>query len=120
MTEVLDANDAELSGSRLRDAKLSGATFWQINLSGASIVDSNMSGCRVTDANLSGAVFQDLTLSGTVFTNCRLSGVTVDGVPQKDMSRPVGSWEVAEGDAVPARCRPGSDLMNGIMGGIVV
>lgn len=32
VTETLDVNDADLSGSRFNDANLSGATFNQINL----------------------------------------------------------------------------------------
>lgn len=85
VTEVLDVNDADLSGSRFNDANLSGTTFNQINFSGASFNDSNMTGWRVNDVNLSGSVFQNLNLSGAALNNCRLDGVTIDGVPFADI-----------------------------------
>ena len=86
VTEKLDVNDADLSGSQFNDANLSGSTFKQINFSGARFDDSNMTGWHLNDVNLSGAVFHNLDLSGAALTNCRLTGVTIDGVALEEMS----------------------------------
>ena len=42
VTETLDVNDANLSGSLFNDANLSGSRYNQVNLSGASFNDSNI------------------------------------------------------------------------------
>jgi uncharacterized protein YjbI with pentapeptide repeats len=55
VTETLDVNDADLSGSQFNDANLSGARIQNVNLSGAR------------------------------FDNCRMTGVTIDGVPVEEM-----------------------------------
>ena len=85
VTETLDVNDADLSGSRFNDANLSGCSFNQVNFFGARLNDCNMTGWQVQDANLSGAVFENLNLSGAVLTNCRTAGVIIDGVLLDDM-----------------------------------
>jgi uncharacterized protein YjbI with pentapeptide repeats len=94
VTEKLDVNDADLSGSQFNDANLSGTTFNQINFSGARFNDSNLTGWQVNDVNLSGSVFQNLNLSGAVLNNCRLTGVTIDGVPLDEM---IAAWRQSKG-----------------------
>ncbi|AHG49610.1 hypothetical protein RLEG12_01690 (plasmid) [Rhizobium leguminosarum bv. trifolii CB782] len=85
MTERLDVNDTDLSGSRFNDANLSGTSFNQINFSGARFNDSNMSGWFVNDVNLSGSRFQNINLSGVAFSNCSMPGAMLDGVPLEEI-----------------------------------
>lgn len=87
MTERLDVNDTDLSGSKFNDANLSGTVFNQINFTGAAFNDSNMAGWHVNDVNLSGSRFQNINLSGVTFSNCRITGVTLDGMPLEDLVR---------------------------------
>ena len=80
VTETLDVNDADLSGSTFNDANLSGTSFNQINFSGARFNDSNMSGWHVNDVNLSGSTFQNLNLSGSTFNDANLSGTSFNQI----------------------------------------
>ena len=85
VTEKLDVNDADLSGSVFNDANLSGASFNQINFSGASFNDFNLSGWKVNDVNLSGTKISNANLSGCVIENCRLTGMVINGVEVSDL-----------------------------------
>ena len=82
VTEKLDVNDADLSGSQFNDDNLSGSTFKRINFAGARFDGSNMTGWHVNDVNLSGAAL----------TNCRLTGVTTDGVALEAMIALYRRW----------------------------
>ncbi len=85
VTELLDVNDANLSGSKFADVNLSGSDFSQINFAGASFLDCNLSGWRINDVNLAGTRIEAANLSGVVFNNCRWTNATINGVAVQDL-----------------------------------
>ncbi len=76
----LDANDANLSGSK----------FVNVNLSGTRIQDANCSGMSIDDANLSGTHISNANASGMSFTKCQFHGAAIDGIAITELLRVYG------------------------------
>jgi uncharacterized protein YjbI with pentapeptide repeats len=78
---LIQAEEADLSGSSFTYVNLSGATFKDVNFAGAEFEDANLSGWTVRNANLSGLEIGNADLRGASIVDSLTAGMTIDGIP---------------------------------------
>jgi uncharacterized protein YjbI with pentapeptide repeats len=75
VAQRVDADDANLTGSRFHNVRLADARFIDVNLSGAGFEDVTLAGATSNNANL----------SRVAITDCRLDGMTIEGIAVADL-----------------------------------
>jgi uncharacterized protein YjbI with pentapeptide repeats len=82
---LVQAEDADLSGSSFTDVDLSRATFNDVNFAGARFQDANLSGWSVRNANFSGLRISKADLRGASFVDCLTAGMTIEGIAVNEL-----------------------------------
>ena len=94
-SQVIEADDADLSGSTFHDVRLtgtvirnadaSGLVVENVKLTGARVINVVASGLVLENADLTGATVTDANLSFLSLTQCTMTGMTIDGIAVTDL-----------------------------------
>lgn len=77
---LVQAEEADLSGSSFTDVNLSGSTFKNVHFAGAEFEDANLSGWSVRNANFSKLEISNADLRGATIVDSLTQGMTIDGI----------------------------------------
>jgi uncharacterized protein YjbI with pentapeptide repeats len=92
---LVQAEDADLSGSSFTDVDLSRATFNDVNFAGARFEDANLSGWSVRNANFSGLKISKADMRGASFVDCLTAGMTIEGISVAELM--AAYWSLTKG-----------------------
>ena len=82
---LVQAEEADLSGSSFTDVNLCGSTFKNVNFARAEFEDANLSGWSVRNANFSRLEINNAYLRGAAIIDSLTQGMTIDGIPVAEL-----------------------------------